>query len=91
MQIQSVIDSNIVPILVDLLKTSEVEVRKEAAWAISNATSGGVKEQIDYLVREDKELLEVIDSKTTFVNRNLLGFYDKKDTSKLKEIRWAIH
>lgn len=44
-------------------------------------------EFFDYLVREDKPLLEVVDSKTTFVNRNLLSYYDSKDTSKLPKQR----
>jgi importin subunit alpha-6/7 len=45
-----VIDANIIPQLVQLLSTSEFDIKKEAAWAISNATSGGSPEQIRYLV-----------------------------------------
>jgi len=33
------------------LSTAEFDIRKEAAWAISNATSGGSPEQIRYLVK----------------------------------------
>jgi len=37
--------------LVNLLSVAEFEIKKEAAWAISNATSGGRPEQIDFLVK----------------------------------------
>eukprot|EP00775_Hariotina_reticulata_P002748 gene2748-3042_t len=50
MQTQAVIDASIVPPLVHLLQTAEFDIKKEAAWAISNATSGGTAEQIRYLV-----------------------------------------
>ncbi len=43
---QAVIDGNIVPPLVQLLATAEFDIKKEAAWAISNATSGGTHQQI---------------------------------------------
>jgi importin subunit alpha-6/7 len=46
-----VIDANIVQVLVQLMTAAEHEVRKEAVWAISNATSGGSPDQIDFLVR----------------------------------------
>ena len=36
--------------LVDLLANAEFDIKKEAAWAISNATSGGTHMQIKYLV-----------------------------------------
>ncbi|CAA3007593.1 importin subunit alpha [Olea europaea subsp. europaea] len=38
--------------LVQLLQNAEFEIKKEAAWAISNATSGGTHEQIKFLVQE---------------------------------------
>lgn len=44
--LQFVIDSGLVGPLVNLLQTAEFEIKKEAAWAISNATSGGTHEQI---------------------------------------------
>ena len=34
--------------LVNLLQNAEFDIKKEAAWAISNATSGGTPEQITY-------------------------------------------
>jgi hypothetical protein len=45
-QIQSIIDSNIIPPLIHLLGHAEFDIKKEAAWAISNATSGGTHAQI---------------------------------------------
>lgn len=46
--LQDVIDANIIGPLVNLLQNAEFEIKKEAAWAISNATSGGSHEQIKY-------------------------------------------
>jgi hypothetical protein len=43
---QAVIDAQIIPPLIKLLATAEFDIQKEAAWAISNATSGGSQEQI---------------------------------------------
>ena len=51
-QIQSVIDNNIIPPLIQLLDQAEFDIRKEAAWAISNATSGGTQYQIKFLVSQ---------------------------------------
>jgi len=45
-----VIDANIFPVLINILGHAEFKTRKEAAWAITNATSGGTAEQIQYLV-----------------------------------------
>ena len=44
------IDANIIQPLAHLLATAEFDIRKEAAWAISNATSGGTQDQIKFLV-----------------------------------------
>ena len=44
--LQDVIDANIFPMLIDILGKAEFKTRKEAAWAITNATSGGTNEQI---------------------------------------------
>lgn len=43
---QAVIDAGLIGPLVNLLQTAEFDIKKEAAWAISNATSGGTNEQI---------------------------------------------
>ena len=42
------INGNLVGPLVHLMRTAECAVRNEAAWAISNATSGGTHDQIKY-------------------------------------------
>ena len=47
--LQAVIDANIISPLVHLLQHAEFDIKKEAAWAISNATSGGSSEQIQYV------------------------------------------
>lgn len=41
-----VIDANLLPPLINILQVAEFRTRKEAAWAITNATSGGSAEQI---------------------------------------------
>ncbi|KAK1280066.1 Importin subunit alpha-1 [Acorus gramineus] len=52
MQTQAVIAAEIIGPLVQLLQNAEFDIRKEAAWAISNATSGGTHEQIKFLVSQ---------------------------------------
>lgn len=42
------VEANIIGPLVNLLQNAEFDIKKEAAWAISNATSGGAHEQIKY-------------------------------------------
>ena len=49
-QIQAVIQASIIDSLIIHMKESEFDVRKEAAWAIANATSSGSSEQIATLV-----------------------------------------
>jgi len=50
-QIQAVIScSDMVPKLVNLLSNADKDIKKEAAWALANATSGGTPEQNKYLV-----------------------------------------
>ena len=48
--IQQVIDANLFPPVIHLLSHAEFTIRKEAAWAISNATNSGTPEQVEYLV-----------------------------------------
>lgn len=43
------IDAGLIGPLINLLQTAEFDIKKEAAWAISNATSGGTNEQIMYV------------------------------------------
>lgn len=45
---QAVIEAGIIAPLVHLLQNAEFDIKKEAAWAISNATSGGSPDQIKY-------------------------------------------
>ncbi|KAH0863636.1 hypothetical protein HID58_080847 [Brassica napus] len=51
-QTQAVVGAGLVLPLVHLLQNAEFDIKKEAAWAISNATSGGSHEQIQYLVNQ---------------------------------------
>ena len=55
-QIDCVIKNNIFPSLIQLSEKAPFEIRKEVAWAISNATGGGSKIQIEYLV--DKGVIQ---------------------------------
>lgn len=71
-QIDAVIAANCVPPLVHLLSTAELEIRREAAWAISNATSGGDPDQIGRLVQSQcikplAELLRLQDTRVVLV------------------------
>ncbi|KAG8238910.1 hypothetical protein J437_LFUL000747 [Ladona fulva] len=71
----AVIDANIFPILIDVLLKAEFKTRKESAWAITNATSGGTADQIRYLVQLGCipplcELLTVMDAKVLQVALN---------------------
>ncbi|XP_010486300.1 PREDICTED: importin subunit alpha-6-like [Camelina sativa] len=50
--IQQVIQAGLIKPLLELLQTGELDVKKEALWAISNATSGGNHDQIKFLVRQ---------------------------------------
>ena len=57
---------------------AEFKTRKEAAWAITNASSGGTAEQIKFLVQQGCipplcDLLTVMDSKIVQVNFNPLA------------------
>ncbi|XP_062075613.1 importin subunit alpha-4-like [Humulus lupulus] len=49
---QAVIEANIIHPLVHLLQHSEFDIKKEVAWTISNTTSGGSHEQIQFLVSQ---------------------------------------
>ena len=77
-QIDSVINSNIFPSLIKLLDKAPCEIRKEAAWAITNATSGGNKKQIEYLVHKGVilqlvSLLESNDPKVLLITMEALS------------------
>jgi len=46
---QAVIEAGLIAPLVNLLQNAEFDIKKEAAWALYNATSGGTTEQIKYV------------------------------------------
>lgn len=50
-QIQEVLNAGLAGPLIYLLQNAEFDIKKEAAWAVSNATSGGTAEQIHALVQ----------------------------------------
>lgn len=61
--------------LIEILSKAEFKTRKEAAWAITNATSGGTPDQIRYLVNQNCigplcDLLTVMDTKIVQVALN---------------------
>ena len=50
--LQAVIDCNVFPLLIDIMNSGAVfKTRKEAAWAILNATSGGTNQQIRLVLK----------------------------------------
>ena len=51
-QIQEVVNVGLIPPLVQILATAEFDIKKEAAWAISNATSGGSPQQVSQTVTD---------------------------------------
>ena len=53
------IDANIFPVLIEIQSKAEFKTRKEAAWAITNATSGGTAEQVRYLQSHLDQMLLV--------------------------------
>ncbi|CAH2244192.1 jg7432 [Pararge aegeria aegeria] len=85
-QSRAVIDANIFPTLIDILRTAEFKTRKEAAWAITNATSGGTHQQINFLVQQGCipplcDLLTLTDTKTVQVALNGLDYILKAGQS----------
>lgn len=76
--LQTVIDANIFPVLIDILQKAEFRTRKEAAWAITNATSGGTPEQIRWdfneMLYSANEEIEVDYFATDLSSRCLLKY-----------------
>ncbi|CAO2203442.1 unnamed protein product [Urochloa humidicola] len=66
-QIQAVIDGNIIGPLVHLMQTAELDVKKEAAVAVSNATAVGTPDQTKYLVSKGciKAFCDLLDCSNT--------------------------
>ena len=76
LQIQSVISSELVPLLVNLLAKGEFRVQKEVAFAITNFTSGGNTEQMQYLIdtcQAIKPMCDLLDTKEPNLIKVLLG------------------
>ena len=70
-----VFDANIFPKLIEILAKGENKTRKEAAWAVVNATSSGTPEQIRYLIELNVipplcDLLSIVDTKVVEVALN---------------------
>jgi len=42
-------EAGLIAPLVSLLQNAEFDIKKEAAWAITNATAGGDQEQVKYV------------------------------------------
>merc|ERR1712194_128726 len=51
-QIQAIIDNQLIPPVINQLSTADFDIKKEAAWAISNATCGGSPQQIEYMIEQ---------------------------------------
>uniref|UniRef100_A0A673B6U0 Importin subunit alpha n=1 Tax=Sphaeramia orbicularis TaxID=375764 RepID=A0A673B6U0_9TELE len=49
-QVQAVIDAKLVPMIIHLLDKGDFGTQKEAAWAISNLTISGRKDQVAHLI-----------------------------------------
>ena len=45
-QVQAVIDAGLIPMIIAQLTKGEFQTQKEAAWAISNLTISGSKQQV---------------------------------------------
>jgi importin subunit alpha-1 len=49
-QIQSVIDADLIPSVIQLVDTNDFEVKREAVWVLRNAIKGGTPKQFEYLI-----------------------------------------
>ena len=94
-QIDTVIQANIIPSLINLLNEAPFVIRKEAAWAIVNATSGGNRSQIQYLVNRGVigplvSLLDTRNEKILLVAMdglyNILKCGENKKMTKIKTL-----
>ena len=63
-QIEAVIEANLFPDVISLLRSDDQEARKEAAWAICNATSHPDPQHVKYLVAQGclKPLCDMLSS-----------------------------
>lgn len=51
-QVQAIIDAGLLPKIIQNLSKGEFQTQKEAAWAISNLTISGSREQVAQLIQE---------------------------------------
>lgn len=93
-QIQAVIDNNVIPALVELIKNhnNEFDIKREGAWAICNAMSGGNAQQIEQLVefgcvKPLCEILDVDDTKMIIVALEAIENMLKAGVQKQKDTR----
>lgn len=73
-QVQHVIDTDIFLLLANVLATGDFKSQKEAAWAITNATTSGTPEQVAALIDRFGVL------------RPFLGLLDAKDSRTVKVV-----
>lgn len=71
-QVQAVIDAGLIPMIIHQLAKGDFGTQKEAAWAISNLTISGRKDQVEFLVEQNVippfcNLLSVKDSQVVQV------------------------
>jgi len=57
-------------------------LKSKTKWPTVHALHRQPIHFVDYLIREDRPLMELIDSKVTFANNHLNRYYNRKDTSK---------
>merc|ERR1712232_391841 len=89
-QIQAIIENGLFPPVISLLATADFDIKKEAVWAVSNATSGGSLQQIEYLVscgciKPIVDLLSVSDAKIIGVGLEALENILKAGKAKQQE------
>ena len=83
-------DAGIIPPLVELLQNAEFDIKKEAAWAISNATSGGTPEQIKFLV-DAGCIPPLCDLLTTFDPRVItVALEGLENILKVRWVHWGL-
>uniref|UniRef100_A0A3B5MMU2 Karyopherin subunit alpha 3 n=1 Tax=Xiphophorus couchianus TaxID=32473 RepID=A0A3B5MMU2_9TELE len=71
-QVQAVIEAGLIPMIIHQLAKGDFGTQKEAAWAISNLTISGRKDQVEFLVEQNVippfcNLLSVKDSQVVQV------------------------
>ena len=90
-QIQAVIDSEAIPLLVKLVnnENTDQEVRSEACWVVLNATSCGSDLQIGVLVSEGcVSVLGLLLEETNMVTMALEGLERVLQVEEAREVAW---